>query len=84
MKKILIIDDEKDIRILLSSILKDEGYNILVYDPNFKVDASHEFTTVNDFHEFSNKSELILTNRWDEKLLNIDTPIFTRDIYNEN
>jgi two-component system nitrogen regulation response regulator NtrX len=26
MKKILIIDDEKDIRILLSSILKDEGY----------------------------------------------------------
>ena len=26
MKKILIIDDEKDIRFLLSSILVDEGY----------------------------------------------------------
>jgi len=26
MKKILIVDDEKDIRILLSSILKEEGY----------------------------------------------------------
>ena len=26
MKKILIIDDEKDIRILLFSILKEEGY----------------------------------------------------------
>jgi two-component system nitrogen regulation response regulator NtrX len=30
MKKILIIDDEKDIRILLSSILKDEGYNTIL------------------------------------------------------
>ena len=30
MKKILIIDDEKDIRILLSSILKDEGYSCIV------------------------------------------------------
>jgi len=27
MKNILIVDDEKDIRILLSSILKEEGYN---------------------------------------------------------
>ena len=30
MKKILIIDDEKDIRILLSSILKDEGYDTIL------------------------------------------------------
>jgi two-component system nitrogen regulation response regulator NtrX len=30
MKKILIIDDEKDIRILLSSILKEEGYSCIV------------------------------------------------------
>ena len=30
MKKILIIDDEKDIRILLSSILKEEGYSCTV------------------------------------------------------
>ena len=30
MKKILIIDDEKDIRILLSSILKEEGYTCIV------------------------------------------------------
>jgi Response regulator containing CheY-like receiver, AAA-type ATPase, and DNA-binding domains len=29
MTKILIIDDEKDIRFLLSSILSDEGYEIL-------------------------------------------------------
>ena len=29
MKKILIIDDEKNIRFLLSSILTDEGYETL-------------------------------------------------------
>ena len=29
MKKILIIDDEKNIRFLLASILTDEGYEIL-------------------------------------------------------
>ena len=30
MKKILIVDDEKDIRILLSTILKEEGYNCIL------------------------------------------------------
>ncbi len=44
MKKILIIDDEKDIRFLLSSILSDEGYETLqagtVEDAELKIDSN--------------------------------------------
>jgi two-component system nitrogen regulation response regulator NtrX len=47
MKKILIIDDEKDIRFLLSSILSDEGYETLqagtVEDAELEID-------INDFN----------------------------------
>ena len=47
MKKILIIDDEKDIRFLLSSILSDEGYETL--QAGTVVDAELEIDT-NDFN----------------------------------
>ena len=44
MKKILIIDDEKDIRFLLSSILSDEGYETLqagtVDDAELEIDKN--------------------------------------------
>lgn len=44
MKKILIIDDEKDIRFLLSSILSDEGYETLqagtVEDAELEIDKN--------------------------------------------
>ena len=44
MKKILIIDDEKDIRFLLSSILSDEGYQTLqagtVEDAELEIDTN--------------------------------------------
>jgi two-component system, NtrC family, nitrogen regulation response regulator NtrX len=44
MKKILIIDDEKDIRFLLSSILSDEGYETLqagtVEDAELEIDTN--------------------------------------------
>ena len=44
MKKILIIDDEKDIRFLLSSILADEGYETLqagtVEDAELEIDTN--------------------------------------------
>ena len=47
MKKILIIDDEKDIRFLLSSILSDEGYETLqagtIEDAELEID-------INDFN----------------------------------
>jgi two-component system, NtrC family, nitrogen regulation response regulator NtrX len=45
MKKILIIDDEKDIRFLLSSILSDEGYETLqagtVEDAELEIDTNN-------------------------------------------
>ena len=47
MKKILIIDDEKDIRFLLSSILSDEGYETL--QAGTAEDAELEIDT-NDFN----------------------------------
>ena len=44
MKKILIIDDEKDIRFLLSSILSDEGYETLqagtIEDAELEIDTN--------------------------------------------
>ncbi len=44
MKKILIIDDEKDIRFLLSSVLSDEGYETLqagtVEDAELEIDTN--------------------------------------------
>ena len=58
MKKILIIDDEKNIRFLISSILQDEGYSTIEASsvPESELIIENKNTTISQKIQLMNKS----------------------------
>jgi len=57
---------------------------LIVYEPLAKGDEVEGVEFVNDFDEFSKKSDIILANRIDEKLDKIKQKVYTRDIYSRD
>jgi len=62
--------------------IKFFGVNTIVFEPLLKQDSLDEAVTT--FDEFVDKAGVIVCNRVDDILLNIEKPIFTRDLYGDN
>lgn len=60
--------------------LKDYGCQIILYDES--IVELNDYEVMFDFNDFVEKSELILTNRLDEKLKPYSDKVYTRDVYN--
>ena len=61
--------------------LKDEGVNVMIYEPTLKADEFDGCKVVNDFEKFSKKSDVILANRYEDQLFDVKDKIYTRDLY---
>lgn len=57
---------------------------VFVYDPHLSVKKIKSVEIIKNFKNFVEKSDLILTNRLDDKILPFSKKIYTRDIFNEN
>ena len=64
--------------------LKEEDVQIIIYEPTLKDEAFNGCKVVNDFAEFSKKSDVILANRFDEILNSVKDKVYTRDLYSRD
>ena len=64
--------------------LKDEGVDILIYEPTLKDKTFHGCKVVNDFEKFSTNSDVILANRIEATLKPVSEKVYTRDIYSRD
>lgn len=64
--------------------LKDEGVEIIIYEPTLKDNSFHNFKVVNDFEKFSSKSDVILANRLEDILKYVKEKVYTRDLYGKD
>lgn len=62
--------------------IKDKT-NVIIYEPTIKESEFYGLKIVNDLEEFK-KSDLIVANRIDEKIVDVKNKIYTRDIYNKD
>jgi len=65
--------------------VKEKGMDVFVYEPliqNQKL--SNDFELIRDLDEFKARSELIIANRMSSDLLDVESKLFTRDIFGEN
>ena len=61
--------------------LKLEGVDIVIYEPTLNKDTFNGCKVIKDFKEFSNKSDVILANRFEEELKEVEEKVYTRDLF---
>ena len=64
-------------------ILTESGQDLLVYEPLIK-ESDFSFPITNDLNFFKNSCDLVIANRMDECLIDVQNKLFTRDIFGEN
>jgi UDPglucose 6-dehydrogenase len=78
-------DNYRDSAII--SILKslsDNKIKLLVYEPDLVIYEPEFYEIIDDFDEFIEKSELIISNRYDDRLREVKHKLYTRDLYNKD
>jgi len=64
--------------------VKSKGINVIVYEPLIKQKTFFNSLVYTDLNLFKKDSDLILTNRFSEELNDVQSKIFTRDIFQKD
>ena len=64
--------------------LKLEGVDVIIYEPTLKAEQFNNCKVINNFEEFSKKSDVILANRLEEELKAVKDKVYTRDLYSRD
>lgn len=61
--------------------LRAKGANIIIFEPTLKEETFFENEVVKDFEEFKRRADIIVANRWEPCLEEIQNRVVCRDIY---
>ena len=64
--------------------LKEEDVEIIIYEPTLKDETFNACKVINDFEEFSKKSDVIVANRYEDQLFDVRNKVYTRDLYSRD
>lgn len=64
--------------------LKLEGVDVIIYEPTLKAGQFNNCIVINNFEDFSKKSDVILANRLEEELKVVKNKVYTRDLYSRD
>ena len=62
-------------------IFKSENQNVIIYEPTLDEEEFNGCKIVNDLQEFKNNSSIIMANRVNEELKDVNDKVYTRDLF---
>jgi UDPglucose 6-dehydrogenase len=62
--------------------IEDGGVQVFIYEPLIKEDCFGRYKVTGDLAEFKKISDIIITNRMEEALIDVKQKIYTRDLFN--
>ncbi|MDB2504041.1 nucleotide sugar dehydrogenase, partial [Gammaproteobacteria bacterium] len=68
---------------IIASVVKG-GVNVLIYEPTLREARFTGFEVSKSLQEFKSKSDVVVSNRFAEELLDIECKVITRDVFGNN
>lgn len=64
--------------------LNEKGIEVVIYEPVHKEDTFNGFRVIKDLDEFKNISDVIVANRLDDIIKDVEDKVYTRDIFSRD
>lgn len=64
--------------------IKAKGIEVVVFEPSLGADDFFNSRVIKDFEEFKTISNVIVSNRMEEELLDVRDKVYTRDVFGKN
>ena len=64
--------------------IKAKGIEVVVYEPVLEEDEFYRSRVIKDLNEFKKISDVIVANRLEDALLDVEDKVYTRDIFNSD
>ena len=61
--------------------LKAKGIEVVVYEPTLNEEEFFRSKVIKDFEEFKDMSDIIVSNRFERELQEVEEKVYTRDIF---
>ncbi len=61
--------------------LRDEGVEVVIYEPTLSQDAFQDFAVIHDLEAFKSMSDVIVVNRMAEEVKDCMDKVYTRDLF---
>ena len=66
------------------NLISNANKKVIIFEPNIDDKSFNGIEVDNDFESFKKRADLIVSNRQEDELLDIQDKVFTRDIFKEN
>ena len=62
-------------------MLRGDGVQVVIFEPTLQADSFEGYPVIHELESFKKMSDVIIANRYSEKLCDVSDKLYTRDVF---